>query len=170
METKILLGISACLLGKKVRYDGKHKEDRFIIDTLGKWVEFVPVCPEWECGLGVPREVMRLMGDPEDPRMVTIHTKADHTERMKKWSGRGGTALNQLSLGGFIFKSNSPSCGLAGVDVYGTEIPIKKGIGLFTKEFITRFPRLPVIDEIGFQDRQFKEEFIERIRVADRPE
>jgi uncharacterized protein YbbK (DUF523 family) len=164
LETKILLGISACLLGKKVRYDGKHKEDRFIIDRLGKLVEFVPVCPEWECGLGVPREVMRLIGDPEDPRMVTIHTKGDHTERMKEWSRRRLSALNQLSLGGFIVKSNSPSCGLAGVDVYDEKgTPAKKGVGLFTREFLTRFQQLPVIDEIGFHNKPLREKFIEQM-------
>ena len=164
METKILLGISACLLGKKVRYDGKHKKDRFIIDTLGKLVEFVPLCPEWEGGLGVPREVMRLMGHLENPRMVTIHTKVDHTERMKEWSRLRLTALNQLSLGGFIFKSNSPSCGLAEVDVYDEKgIPAKKGVGLFTRKFLTRFPQLPVIDEIGFHDKPLREKFIEQM-------
>ncbi|MFH0788375.1 MAG: DUF523 domain-containing protein, partial [Pseudomonadota bacterium] len=111
METKILLGISACLLGEKVRYDGGHKADRFIIETLGNHVDFVPVCPEVECGLGIPREAMRLMGDPENPRLITIYSRVDYTERMKEWTRLHIAGLTQLGLGGFIFKSNSPSCG-----------------------------------------------------------
>ncbi len=83
MEDKIKIGISRCLLGDKVRYDGGHRWDRFITDTLGNYVEFVPVCPEVECGLRVPREAMHLIGDPQNPRLVTIHTKIDHTDRMK---------------------------------------------------------------------------------------
>ncbi len=151
-------------MGKKVRYDGDHRRDTFIIDTLGKFVDFVPVCPEVECGLGVPREAMRLVGDPEDPRMVTIHTHVDHTERMKAWACRQLAEITQLSLRGFIFKSNSPSCGLLGVDVYdGQGIPIKKGVGLFSREFINRFPLLPVIDEKALHDRQCLENFIERV-------
>ncbi|MBI5603524.1 MAG: DUF523 domain-containing protein [Deltaproteobacteria bacterium] len=167
METNRLLGISACLMGKKVRYDGDHRQDTFIIDTLGKFVDFVPVCPEVECGLGVPREAMRLVGDQEDPRMVTIHTHIDHTERMKAWACRQLAGITPLGLRGFIFKSNSPSCGLLGVDVYDEKgLPTEKGTGLFAREFINRFPQLPVIDEIGFQNRQFKECFIARIRFA----
>ncbi len=88
MEDKIKIGISRCLLGEKVRYDGGHKWDRFITDTLGKYLEFVPVCPEVECGLGVPREAMHLEGNPADPRLVTIRTKIDHTEGMKNWALR----------------------------------------------------------------------------------
>ena len=83
---KIILGISACLLGEKVRYDGGHKLDRFITDTLGKYVEFVPVCPETECGLGVPREAMRLVGPPDSPRLITNRTGVDHTEHMIRWA------------------------------------------------------------------------------------
>lgn len=169
MGKKCLVGISACLLGKKVRYDGGHREDLSIIDTLGKFADFVPVCPECECGLGVPREVMRLRGDPEDPRMVTIYTQVDHTERMKAWALRRYAELTRLGLSGFIFKSNSPSCGLRGVDVYhGQEIPIKKGVGLFSREFITYFPLLPVIDEINFQAPQFRKKFIDQIRALKR--
>ena len=88
MTDKIKLGISACLLGEKVRYDGGHELDRFLTGTLGKYVDFVPVCPEVECGLGVPREAMRLVGDPRDPRLVTVHSGVDHTERMLAWARR----------------------------------------------------------------------------------
>lgn len=88
MEPKIILGISACLLGEKVRFDGGHQWERFITDTLGKYVDFVPVCPEVGCVLGVPREAMRLVGDPEAPRLVTVRPGIDHTERLVAWARR----------------------------------------------------------------------------------
>ena len=87
MEEKIRIGISRCLLGDKVRYDGGHKWDRFLTDTLGQYVEYVPVCPEVECGLGIPRETLRLVGDADAPRLVTSRTNIDHTERMQSWAG-----------------------------------------------------------------------------------
>src|SRR4030042_6931159 len=103
---KIKLGISACLLGESVRYDGGHKLDRFLTDTLGQYVEYVPVCPEVECGLGVPRESMHLEGDPESPRLVTIRTKQDMTDRMVKWTQKRVVELEKEGLYGFIFKSD----------------------------------------------------------------
>jgi uncharacterized protein YbbK (DUF523 family) len=109
MEAKIRLGVSTCLLGDKVRYDGGHRWDRFITDTLGKYVDFVPVCPEVECGLGVPREAMRLVGDPEAPRLVTIHTNVDYTHRLLTWARQRVRELERENLCGFIFKSDSPS-------------------------------------------------------------
>ncbi|MFH0788410.1 MAG: DUF523 domain-containing protein, partial [Pseudomonadota bacterium] len=99
----------------------------------------------------------------ENPRLITIYSRVDYTERMKEWTRLHIAGLTQLGLGGFIFKSNSPSCGLSGVDVYNENgIPIKKGIGLFTRELINRFPPLPVIDEIRFRDKAFSKKFIER--------
>ena len=115
---KIRLGISACLLGEPVRFDGGHQWDRFITDTLGQYVEFVPVCPEAECGLGVPREAMRLVGEPEAPRLVTVRTKVDLTERMQTWARKRVRELEQEDLRGFIFKSKSPSSGMERVRVY----------------------------------------------------
>ena len=112
METKIKLGISACLLGKKVRYDGGHKLDRFFRDTLGKYVEYVPVCPEVEAGFGVPRELFRLAGDPENPRLIAFKSKTDHTDRMLAWARKRVQELQKEELCGFIFKSDSPSSGM----------------------------------------------------------
>ncbi len=85
---KIRLGISTCLLGENVRYDGGHKLDHFLKDTLGQNVEYVPVCPEVECGLPIPREAMHLEGDPKSPRLVTTHTKQDMTDRMVRWANK----------------------------------------------------------------------------------
>ena len=164
MENKIKIGISRCLLGEKVRYDGGHKWDRFITDTLGNYVEFVPVCPEVEFGLGVPREAMHLEGNPADPRLVTIRTKTDHTEGMKNWALRRLPELENEGLCGFIFKSGSPSSGLERVKIYGEQgEPVKTGVGIFARKFMSRFPLLPVEDEGRLHDPQLRENFIERI-------
>jgi len=115
---KIKLGISTCLLGKNIRYDGGHKLDRFLTDTLGQYVEYVPVCPEVECGLPVPRESMHLEGDPESPRLVTSRTKQDMTGHMLRWAMKRVVELEKEELCGFIFKSDSPSSGMERIKVY----------------------------------------------------
>ncbi len=163
---KIRIGISTCLLGEKVRYDGQHKWDRYITDTLGQFFEWVPVCPEVEYGLPIPRESLRLVGDPKSPRLLTTRTGVDHTEGMKRWSaGR----LNDLAgdhLCGFIFKSRSPSSGMAGVKVYKPDgMPNGRGSGIFAAAFMERFPLLPVIDEGRLHDLKLRENFIERVFV-----
>lgn len=161
---KLKLGISACLLGEKVRYDGQHQHDQFITDTLGQYVEFVPVCPEVECGLGVPRETMRLTGNPKDPKLMTTHTGIDHTDRMKKWAQKRVKELEKENLCGFLFKSKSPGCGMELVKVYITPKKISKtGIGMYAKTFMDHFPLLPVEDNDRLHDIKLRENFIERI-------
>jgi uncharacterized protein YbgA (DUF1722 family)/uncharacterized protein YbbK (DUF523 family) len=161
---KIKLGISTCLLGESVRYDGGHKLDRFLTDTLGQYVEYVPVCPEVECGLGVPRESMHLEGDPESPRLVTSRTKQDMTERMVKWAEKRVVELEKEELCGFIFKSDSPSSGMERVRVYNEKgMPVKKGVGIFARTFMEHFPLLPVEDEGRLHDPKLRENFVERI-------
>jgi uncharacterized protein YbgA (DUF1722 family)/uncharacterized protein YbbK (DUF523 family) len=161
---KITLGISTCLLGENVRYDGGHKHDRFLTDTLGKYVTYRPVCPEVECGLGVPRESMRLVGDIESPRLVTIRTRQDHTDRMIRWARQRVAALEQENLCGFIFKSDSPSSGMERVKVYlDGGMPEKKGVGIFARIFMEHFPLIPVEEEGRLHDPLIRENFIERI-------
>ena len=164
MEGKIRLGISACLLGEPVRYDGGHKHDPYLTDTLGRHVEYVPVCPEVECGFGIPREPLRLEGNPAAPRLMTIHTNRDHTQRMLAWAGKRIRELEHEGLCGFIFKSNSPSSGMERVKVYaGKGMPAKKGRGLFAKAFMEYFPLIPVEDEERLHDPVLRENFIERL-------
>jgi uncharacterized protein YbgA (DUF1722 family)/uncharacterized protein YbbK (DUF523 family) len=164
MEEKIRIGISTCLLGENVRYDGGHKRDRYVTETLGQFLEFVPVCPEMECGLGVPRESMRLEGDPEAPRLVTNQTKIDHTERMITWARKRVQELEKENLCGFIFKSRSPSSGMERVRVYNDKgIPEKKGVGMFARIFMEHFPLLPVEEDGRLHDIKLRENFIERI-------
>lgn len=161
---KITLGISTCLLGENVRYDGGHKHDRFLTDTLGKYVTYRPVCPEVECGLGVPRESMRLVGDPESPLLITIRTRQDHTERMVRWARQRVAELERERLCGFIFKSDSPSSGMERVKVYKDGgMPEKKGIGVFARIFMEHFPLIPVEEEGRLHDPLIRENFIERI-------
>lgn len=164
MTAQVKIGISSCLLGNHVRYDGGHKLDRFLTDTLGAFVEYVPVCPEAECGLGIPREAMRLEGDIEDPRLMTVKTKKDITKKMKQWSKGRVKELEKEDLCGFIFKSRSPSSGMERVKVYNEKgMPVQKGTGLFAKEFMNRFPLIPAEDEGRLHDPGLRENFIERI-------
>ena len=164
MLTKIRLGISSCLLGEKVRYDGGQKLDHFITETLGKFVEFVPVCPEVECGLGIPREAMHLSSSPEGPRLVTIRTQVDHTERMRAWAQKRVVELEQEGLCGFIFKSDSPSSGMERVKIYsGKGMADKTGVGLFAQEFMQHFPLLPVEEEGRLHDPGLRENFLESL-------
>lgn len=164
---KIRIGISACLLGRAVRYDGGHKLDRFIANTLGQFVDFVPVCPECECGLGVPREAMRLTGDPANPRLVTLKTKKDHTALMTAWAKKRLTELESENLCGFIFKSKSPSDGMERVKVYDDNKghAVKSGVGIFTRLFMDHFPDLPVEEEGRLADPELRETFIENIFI-----
>jgi uncharacterized protein YbgA (DUF1722 family)/uncharacterized protein YbbK (DUF523 family) len=163
---KIKLGISTCLLGEKVRYDGGHKLDRFLTDTLGQYVEYVPVCPEVECGLPVPREAMHLEGDPDSPRLVTVRTGQDMTDRMVQWARKRVAQLEKEGLCGFIFKSDSPSSGMEQVRVYNDKgMPVKKGVGMFAKIFMEHFPLLPVEEEGRLHDPRLRENFVERIFV-----
>ncbi len=166
---KIKLGVSSCLLGERVRYDGGDKRDRFLTDTLGAYVDWVLVCPEVESGLSVPREAMHLVGDIEAPRLVTIRTGVDHTSRMRKWAKKKVTSLAAEDLCGFVFKSRSPSSGMRGVKIYSPEgIPISTGSGIFAKAFQDRFPLLPVEDEGRLHDPGLRENFIERVFVYKR--
>lgn len=159
---KIKVGISACLLGERVRYDGALL-DPFLTDRLGGYVEFVPVCPEVECGLGVPREPMQLEVDTENPRLVTIRGRIDLTERMLAWVGMRLAGLAGEDLRGFVFKSRSPSCGIE-VMVYRPDgQPLKSGVGIFARAFMERFPAIPVADEEQLRDPRSLEDFIGRV-------
>jgi uncharacterized protein YbgA (DUF1722 family)/uncharacterized protein YbbK (DUF523 family) len=169
MTDKIKIGISSCLLGNKVRYDGGHKWDRFITDTLGRYMDFVPVCPETEVGLGIPREAMRLVGDADRPRLVTIRTGVDHTDRLVRWAKTRVRELEREDLDGFIFKSDSPSSGLERVKVYDANgVPAKKGVGIFARVFREHFPLLPVEEEGRLHDPLLRENFIESLFVMKR--
>ena len=162
MEGKIRLGVSACLLGEKVRYDGGHQWDRYLTGTLGQYFEFVPVCPEVEIGLPVPRGALRLVGEAERPRLVTSRSGQDLTERMETWAAQRVVELEREGLCGFIFKGRSPSSGMARVKLYEPSgIPSQKGVGLFARIFMQHFPLLPVEEDGRLHDPKLRENFIE---------
>jgi len=162
---KIKLGISKCLTGEKVRYDGQHQRDSFLMDTLGKFVEYTPVCPEADCGLSIPREAMRLVGDLDHPRLMTVKTQQDITPQMNKWIEPTLKGLAKEELCGFIFKSKSPSSGLYRVKVYkaGEAMPLKSGTGVFAAAYIKRFPDIPVEEEGRLNDPALRECFIDKV-------
>jgi uncharacterized protein YbbK (DUF523 family) len=159
----IKVGISACLLGNEVRYDGGHKRDAFLADTFGRFVDWVPVCPEVECGLGTPREAMRLVRVGNDVRMITVKTGTDLTARMEKFARRRLPSLVQEGLSGYIFKKDSPSCGLERVKVYDVGAPTRSGRGLFAAALVERLPHLPVEEEGRLSDARLRENFVERV-------
>jgi uncharacterized protein YbbK (DUF523 family) len=140
--------VSACLLGEKVRYDGGHKRDPLIVETLGRLFEVVPVCPEVECGLPTPREAMILEGDPAHPRLVTGKTCVDHTGKMQGWIREKLQDLKGPDLCGYICKKDSPSCGID---------------GMFTKAFMERFPPIPVEEEGRLRNPALRERFVKRV-------
>ena len=164
MEQAIKIGVSSCLLGNEVRYNGGHSHDRYVTGTLGQYFTFVDVCPEVEAGFGIPRETMRLVGDPEKPRMITTKTKKDCTDKMMSWVKKRVKELEKEDLCGFIFKKGSPSSGMERVRVYTDKgMPSNRGSGLFAKAFMEHFPLIPTEEEGRLNDSALRENFIERI-------
>lgn len=167
---RIRIGVSACLLGEEVRYNGGHKKDPFLTDLLGRYVEWVPVCPEVEIGLGTPRPAMRLVRIGEDVRMVTPETGADHTVAMREYSARRVEELAGEGLAGYILKKDSPSCGMERVKLYPAAggAPNKEARGLFAEALMRRFPDLPVEEEGRLHDPFLRESFVTRLFVRQR--
>ena len=160
---RLRIGISQCLLGDHVRYDGGHKRDTLLADTLSQQVEWVPVCPEVEAGLGVPREPMRLEGTTKSPRLVTTTSGVDHTATMHQFSTRRLRELERLGLSGFVLKARSPSCGIGGVPLASAQgIEKPEGVGLFAQVLIAHFPLIPVEDEDRLHDPQILQDFLKR--------
>jgi uncharacterized protein YbgA (DUF1722 family)/uncharacterized protein YbbK (DUF523 family) len=157
------LGVSSCLLGTRVRYDGGHKRDRFLTEVLAPHVEWIPVCPELEAGMGVPREPVRLAGDPAAPRMVGVVSGTDHTAAMRRFSSARVRQLAALDLDGYVFKKDSPSCGIERVRVYRTATPTRSGRGVFSAAFMRALPLVPVEEEGRLNDPGLRENFVERI-------
>jgi uncharacterized protein YbgA (DUF1722 family)/uncharacterized protein YbbK (DUF523 family) len=163
-EGPIRIGISACLLGHKVRFDGGHKRDAFLTETFGRFVEWVPVCPEVECGLGTPREAMRLVRVEQRVRLLTVKSGIDLTPRMERFSQSRVRALVGEDLAGFVLKKDSPTCGVERVKVYdGHGTPARSGRGLFAAALIDAFPHLPVEEEGRLSDPRLRDNFVERV-------
>jgi len=163
-EPKIKVGISSCLLGMKVRFDGGHKHDNYITQTLGRYFDWISVCPEVELGMSIPRENIRLVGITDDPRLIGHKSGTDYTDAMKKYAENRLYELENLNLHGYILKKDSPSCGMQRVRVYGAEgIPVRSGSGIFANALLKKFPLLPVEEEGRLNDFPLRENFIERV-------
>ena len=163
-NTMVRLGISACLLGDQVRYDGGHKKNAFAVDKLAPLVEFVRVCPELELGLGVPREPIRLVQQEDNVRLMTSNTKEDLTARMESYAEERIDRLEKMGLDGFILKKDSPSCGMERVKIHMDNGHNQKvGKGVFAKVLMRRMPLLPVEEEGRLCDPVLRENFMQRV-------
>ena len=176
-DAKPRLGISACLLGEPVRFDGGHKRDRFLTDTLGRYVEWVPMCPEVECGMPIPRPAIRLVGsDPGQPSVLERRSGVDHTTQLRDWAEARARRVAALQLDGFVLKKNSPSCGLERVRRYDAadsdDAPARDGRGVFTLALLEHAKRIPLTEEGRLSDGCLREDFLSgifthhRLRVA----
>ena len=163
-DRPIRIGVSSCLLGEMVRFDGGHKRDNFLVTVFGPYVEWVPLCPEVEIGLGVPRETIRLERQAGLVHLVAPKSRTDHTKTMQKWARSRLKGLARENFSGYVLKSKSPSCGMERVPVYDENgVPEKKGRGLFAEELLARFGSLPVEEEGRLNDPVLRENFIERV-------
>ncbi len=162
---KIRIGVSACLLGEHVRYDGDTRPHPWVRDELPRHATLVPVCPESELGMGVPREPVDLLGEKAAPRMVGVTSGEDWTDRMNAWCRRRLAELLAEGLDGFVLKSRSPSCGMGSTPVYperGAE-PVD-GNGLFVLVLREMCPEWPVVKDEDLDDADGREAFLKRIR------
>jgi len=161
------LGVSACLLGEKVRHDGGHKRDASLLATLGRVATWVPVCPEMAIGLGTPREPVNLVETRRGVRMIATESRTDHSDAMRRWARAHLDELARLDLHGFVLKSKSPSCGVFGVKLHDARGRVlhADARGLFAHELIERFARMPVEEEERLRDPKIRAAFVRRVRA-----
>jgi uncharacterized protein YbgA (DUF1722 family)/uncharacterized protein YbbK (DUF523 family) len=164
-DTTIKIGVSACLLGREVRFDGGHKRSRFITDALADHFEFVAFCPEVAIGMGTPRQPIRLVGDDRHPQAVGVKTpELNVSQPLRSYGKKVAGDIHDLC--GFIFKKDSPSCGMERVKVYNDKgMPERSGTGLFAREIIEAHPLLPVEEEGRLNDADLRDNFITRVYV-----
>lgn len=163
-DEPIRIGVSACLLGSAVRFDGGHKRDHFLTEVVGPFVEWVSVCPEVEMGMSIPRETIRLVARGDEVRLIAEKSGTDHTDAMRAWSERRLRQLEKLDLCGYVLKKNSPSCGMERVRLYGRGgMPARIGRGMFADALMARFRHLPVEEEGRLNDAPLRESFLERV-------
>lgn len=168
-EQPLRVGVSTCLLGENVRYDGGHARARFVTDTLSRWFEFVPVCPEVEMGMGTPRPTIRLVDEGHGVQLIAPSTGEDFTERMNRFSEARIAKLKQLDLDGYILKRNSPSCGMERIKAYRSGMPARRSeSGLFAAKLIELWPGLPLEEDGRLNDPHLRENFIERVFCRNR--
>ena len=157
------IGVSSCLLGEQVRFDGGHKRDSFLVDTFGKYAEWTTVCPEVEIGLGIPRDSLRLTDSGSGTRLIITKTGEDLTQRMTEFSEKRAKEITRLKLAGYVLKAKSPSCGMERVKVYHPGTMPDRGVGLFAAALLKACPHLPVEEEGRLQDPGLRENFVTRV-------
>jgi uncharacterized protein YbgA (DUF1722 family)/uncharacterized protein YbbK (DUF523 family) len=163
-DSKLKIGISSCLLGMNVRYDGGHKKDDFIINILGESADLIPVCPELEAGFGVPREEVRMVGSVYSPKVIGLQSGEDKTKIISNYTSKRIIKNDIKNLDGFILKKNSPSCGMEKVKIYDSSgIPKNIGTGVFARTLMDKYPNLPIEEEGRLRDLDTRENFIVRI-------
>ena len=165
---KIRVGVSSCLLGQEVRFDGGHKRDNYLTGTLSSYFDFIPFCPEAAVGLGIPRQPIRLVRRGEEIRAVGVRTpELDPTDQLAAFAERTARQLGEIS--GYILKKDSPSCGMERVKIYNDKgMPERKGVGIYAGVLMQRLPLLPVEEEGRLGDAVLRENFIERVFVYHR--
>lgn len=169
MSETIKIGVSACVVGENVRFDGSHARDSYLTETLAKYVEFVPLCPELACGMGLPREKVRQVDCAGDIRLIGRDSGEDWSDRMLKWCERVLPGLEEEGLNGFVFKSRSPSCALQrGKIVSTTKSPATRGAGFFSSKVMDMFPLLPVEASDRLHNPIIRENFIRRVFLLKR--
>ncbi|MBF0195390.1 MAG: DUF523 domain-containing protein [Magnetococcales bacterium] len=163
----LVVGISACLLGESVRYDGGDKQNHALTAHKDKQIKYIAICPEAGCGLGVPREAMQLEGDPNTPRLLTINSRVDKTDLLTNWSKEQIANLQNDKIDGFIFKNRSPSCGLNKVLVHKTNptTPQQYGAGLFAQQIKNHFDDLPMAQDDDMQNQHNIQKFIDEMKA-----
>jgi uncharacterized protein YbgA (DUF1722 family)/uncharacterized protein YbbK (DUF523 family) len=163
-SAKPRVGISACLLGHQVRFDGGHKREQFLTEVLGRFVDWIPVCPEVEVGMGVPRETVRLVGTPANSQMIAEKSAKNWTAAMARFAAKRVRELAGYDLSGYVVKKDSPSCGMERVKVFTSRnTPVRQGRGLFAAALFQHLPLLPVEEEGRLNDLALRENFIERV-------
>jgi uncharacterized protein YbgA (DUF1722 family)/uncharacterized protein YbbK (DUF523 family) len=169
-DVPLRLGVSSCLLGNEVRYNGGHSRNRFVVENLGQWFDWEAVCPEVEIGMGIPRPTIRLESGGDNVRLVCPDTGEDFTQRMSRYSGKRVRELKKSAgLDGYIVKSRSPSCGMERIRVYGdANVKRRDGVGRFTEVLMELWPTLPVEEEGRLNDAKIRETFIERVFCRNR--
>ena len=169
----VRVGISSCLLGEEVRFDGGHKRDLFLLESLGRFVDWVPLCPEVDAGLSIPRSALRLVRDasPDEVRVEESRSGVDRTSLLDRAARKQVSWTGKQGLSGFVLKRDSPSCGLERVKVYRQGMPSRRdGRGRFAAELVRRFPDLPIEEEGRLRDANLRENFVERVFAYQRLE
>ena len=171
-SSKPRVGISSCLMGDTVRYNGGHQRDNFVMDVLAKHVDLVPFCPEVEAGLGVPRAVVRIVRREEQQSLLESPSGADHTEAMRATLGKISRRVLDADLDGFLLKRGSPTCGISGVKIYtGTERKsrvVARGSGFLTQRLAADFNTLALAEEGWLKDAMLRQQFLNRIFTSRR--